>query len=70
MPKASTPAVSKTHTFTMQQKAPKKGSVLFESSDPDTLLQAIYVMRRGASEYFDIKDLDVVKELEVTITVK
>jgi hypothetical protein len=66
MPKNSDPIT----TITMKQRAPKKNSVLFESTDPDSLFQNVYLMRRGASEKLGIKDLDVVKEIEITVKAK
>jgi len=66
MPKTA----AKTATVIMKQKAPKKGSVLFESSDPDSPFTAVYLTRRGASEMMGIKDLDSVAEIEISVTPK
>lgn len=61
---------SKTATFTMKQKAPKKNSVLFESTDPNSPLTNVYVMRTGASQALGISDLDNVKEIQFTLEAK
>ena len=58
---------AKTATLRMKQKAPKKGSVLFESSEPDSMFQAVYLMRSGAKKSLGIDDLDKVQEIEITV---
>jgi hypothetical protein len=62
------PKVQET-TIKMKNKAPKKGSVLFESSESDPILSAIYLMRQGMEKNLGIKNLDDVKEIEVTVKV-
>ena len=64
MPK---PANGNTAVIKMKQKAPKKGSVLFESNEPDSIFQAVYLMRSGAKKHLGIENLDSVQEIELTV---
>ena len=54
-------------TLKMKQKAPKKNSVLFESNDPKSLFQAVYLMRDGVKQHLGIDDLDKIQEIEITV---
>jgi hypothetical protein len=53
----------------MNQKVPKKNSVLFECTEADGLFQNVYLMRLGASNRLGVKDLDSIKKIEVTVKV-
>jgi len=64
MPKT---AEAKQVNLKMKQKAPKKNSVLFESNDPNSLFQAVYLMRDGAKKHLGIDDLDKIQEIEITV---
>ena len=64
MPKT---AEAKQATQSMKMKAPKKGSVLFESDDPNGMFSAVYLTRKGAEAQLSITDLDKVKVIEITV---
>lgn len=64
MPKAE---AKKEATLKLKQKAPKKNSVLFESTDPKSLFQAVYLMRDGAKQHLGIDDLDKIQEIELSV---
>lgn len=60
-------------TFVMAQKkedGSKKGSVVFEAKAEDKPLKSGYFMREAMQEYFGVKKLEKVAELEVTVRIK
>jgi hypothetical protein len=59
----------KSAVIKMKMKAPKKNSVLFESGDPNSLFQSVYMMRDGAKKLLGVDDLDKVTEIEMTVKV-
>lgn len=63
---------SKTAVQVLSQKAPKKGSVLFEAKtgEPNPMFSALYLMRDGAKKMLGIDNLDSVTEIEITVSVK
>jgi hypothetical protein len=64
---AKAEAKVKEATLKMRQKAPKKNSVLFESNYPESLFQAVYLMRDGVKQHLGIDDLDKIQEIEITV---
>jgi hypothetical protein len=58
---------TKTITQTMKLRSPKKGSVLYDSTDQNPLFQSVYLMRKAAEELLGISDLDKVQAIEISV---